>query len=536
MLRAGLPPRFLIPALVLLALAAILPARTADAGTVNMRANPVAFSPNGDGVREVTVISWTVTDSAAASIVIKIRRSGVNPSTPALRTFDLGARPVGRDSIEWDGRDDAAVLLPDTLYAIRLTERDALGAILSQPQVAVQLDATPPIAPHIAGPVDTTRSTADYTLSGTAAGADSVILWRDGVPADTAGVGIDPPDFAFKIKLNEGDNRFSVQAFDRAGNVSPQTTEVDVHYVNTADVGLVAAVPPAFSPNGDGVLDSSRVSFSIDAPTTRLEVHVRRGPIPLGQDVTAPVTTLFDGPAAAGPKSFVWAGRDSLGAPAGEASYVFAVRAESLTAGGTPIPSTVTRYAAVTLDLTPPPAPVLDPPPPARTSRSTLVLHIRAPAADSAFVFDNGNRIARATVPGFKKEVELTVPLILGDNAFTLESNDLAGNPSPRSAPFVVLYEEPIGFHAPERFTAGDEFDVNLTSPARSVVIDLFTLRGEPVRRLVSTQSLTRYELVWNLADETGNMVGDGPYVARLTVTYPDGTVRESRGAVVVVK
>jgi NAD-dependent deacetylase len=45
-----------------------------------------------------------------------------------------------------------------------------------------------------------------------------------------------------------------------------------------------------------------------------------------------------------------------------------------------------------------------------------------------------------------------------------------------------------------------------------------------------------RYELPWDLNDESGHGVGDGPYLARLTVTYADGSVQETKGAVVVVK
>jgi hypothetical protein len=84
--------------------------------------------------------------------------------------------------------------------------------------------------------------------------------------------------------LTEGDNRFSVQSWDRAGNVSPQTLDVDVFFLNSPDISGVSAVPSTFSPNADGRADSTRMRLTLDGPTPRLVVEARRG--------TAPTTGL----------------------------------------------------------------------------------------------------------------------------------------------------------------------------------------------------------------------------------------------------
>ena len=152
--------------------------------------------------------------------------------------------------------------------------------------------------------------------------------------------------------------------------------------------------------------------------------------------------------------------------------------------------------------------------------------------SDTVYVAKGGSIFARVTAPRWTATGNLT----LGDNPFSFRAVDRAGNRSDFSAPFVVTYTEPIGFHAPERFRATDVFDLNVTKTARAVRLDLYDLRGRRVRTIAVNQLNQRYELPWNLKDDAGNTVGDGPYVARATVTYEDGSSTVTTAAVVVAK
>jgi hypothetical protein len=181
---------------------------------------------------------------------------------------------------------------------------------------------------------------------------------------------------------------------------------------------------------------------------------------------------------------------------------------------------------------------VVDPPPPARSLRTEVVLNVLVVQTDSLRIYRDGALVRT-------DEVEITlgatgsvhsVPLHLGPNVIVLQGIDFAGNLSGLAGPYTVSYETPIGFHAPERFGRGDAFGVNLESPASSVVIELFTLRGTPVRQLSVTGSALHYELPWDLKDVAGNFVGDGPYLARLRIGYANGTGAETKAAIVVVK
>ena len=130
----------------------------------------------------------------------------------------------------------------------------------------------------------------------------------------------------------------------------------------------------------------------------------------------------------------------------------------------------------------------------------------------------------------------MTVPLVIGANTLTFDAAERSGNRSARGSAVTIQYEEPLGLHAPERFRAGDVFDVNVAQTARSVRIDLYELGGRRVRTLLATSAAQRYELAWNLLDDAGVGVGNGPYIARVTVSYDDGTTETRSGAVVVAK
>jgi hypothetical protein len=304
-----------------------------------------------------------------------------------------------------------------------------------------------------------------------------------------------------------------------------------VTYRNTADVLEFRAQPSRFSPNADGVLDSLAVSLRLDAATTRLEVQIRKA-VPAGSTTadSVPYVRLFDGPAAAGAYAFTWTGLDSTGAPAPQGTYFAFARAESSTVSGAPAIGRP-RTLRVELDLAAPSPPQLSEPFPDRTTHSVLHVVGLVSGGDSVRVYRNGARVAQGPA-----NFDLVITLVRGSNSILLEGVDAAGNVSAPAGPFVVVYDELAGFHAPERFRSGDVFEVNLASTPREVRIELFAMDGRKLRTLVSTSSNTSQELVWNLLDDLGRTVGDGPVIARLTVTYNSGKVDQTKAAVVVAK
>lgn len=542
--RSSFPTRAVrsIPALVLALSAAMAVPAGATLGVPSSgMIGPPQFSPNGNGVLDTTVVKWTLS-SATSRLVLRIHRTPLPLAGDTVRTIDFGPRPTGPDSLIWDGRTDAGAIAPEGTYRVAVAESLFSTEDTTSSQVAsiVTLDVTPPRAPVFSSPpsdsFDTTEASLD--IEGNALGASRVTIFLNGAIVGSFRPVVSPTDSLFgfdagTVTLAAGWNEIVGESEDAAGNRPAGVGVTHAIYRNTADVTDLRASPSSFSPNGDGASDSTEVSFDLDVATSRLEVQIRRAQAPPLSAFAADsaLVRLYDQPAVAGSFTLVWDGRDSTGVLAGEGGYFFFVRAESLGTDGAPrVGSPHTR--PVTLDITPPGAPVVSPPLPSRTQGNTLDLAATSSGAVNIILTQNSSEL----LPRPGNPLRRTVDLALGSNPFTFQGADAAGNLSPIVGPIVVVREEPLGFHAPERFTTGDVFQVNLSAAPRSLKLEIRTLSGRSVRTLSSSSSSPQQELVWNLRDDEGNTVGNGPYVARLTVTYLDGSTDGMSGAVVVVK
>ncbi|MGH7724880.1 MAG: FlgD immunoglobulin-like domain containing protein [Candidatus Eiseniibacteriota bacterium] len=500
-------------------------------------ANPTHFSPNGNSVRDTTAIKWVLTDVAPA-LFLRVRQTGIG-TLDTLLIVPFGARPAGPDSFVWDGRDSTGVIARDSSYFVDIFQTRATDdTIRSIRTVTVTLDTTPPRMPVFSSPPPAGLETTDSVLplTGNAPGADSLSIFWNGVLHRTIHVASSFTDtlFAFDagtVDLVEGTNDFYALSHDQALNRSPVTPIITVTYRNTSDLVLGTVSPLNFSPNADAVQDSTEVGVTLDAATSRLEVQVRRAKNATQAEDSAFVR-LYDAPAATGEYTFAWDGLDSTGVIAPDGAYYFVARAESSGTGGVPLVGTPHQSQRFNLDTTAPSVPVVNPPLPASTDRNSIEIVASATGATNILLFRSGTELPPRSVSPMRR----TIALDPGSNSFTLQGLDAAGNLSAVAGPIVVVRAEQPGFHASERFGPGDVFSVNLSTAPRSVVIEVRTLGGRLVRTLTSSSTLTDQEIAWNLRDDDGNSVGDGPYVARMIVTYPDGRTDEAKGAVVVVK
>jgi hypothetical protein len=78
------------------------------------------FAPNGDGVRETVALGGTVTERG--SIAVHVRDEGGS----VVRAFTV---PTATNvaAVTWDGKGSGGVVVPDGVYEVRLTPRDAVG-------------------------------------------------------------------------------------------------------------------------------------------------------------------------------------------------------------------------------------------------------------------------------------------------------------------------------------------------------------------------------------------------------------------------
>jgi flagellar hook assembly protein FlgD len=67
-------------------------------------AAPVALSPNGDAVKDATVLGFTLTRKATVTVKIAL-------GAKVVRTFSLGALAAGAHTVDWDGRTRAGAVV-----------------------------------------------------------------------------------------------------------------------------------------------------------------------------------------------------------------------------------------------------------------------------------------------------------------------------------------------------------------------------------------------------------------------------------------
>ena len=306
-----------------------------------LSADHALISPNGDGVLDAVDFSVAVTAPADWRLVVRDASGGTVASWSGS---DQTA------TVSWDGTSDGKTV-PDGDYTAELTA----GADVSSAPVSVTVDTAAPrlataaaaprsFSPNGDGQADTTTVTYSpeepCSIRVGILDADStVVRWLQGWRADqaqeytaswdgrvTSGAGL--------IAAADGQYRFVIERRDAGGNIARRGIPIVVDRT----VGFPAATPAVFSPNGDGVADSTQLAFRLTR-TASVTVQVSVG----GQVVR----TLGLGSLAAGARSVTWDGKTGSGDSVANGRPTFTVTASS-TLGD----SSVTGQ--LTVDLYPP--------------------------------------------------------------------------------------------------------------------------------------------------------------------------------------
>ena len=296
----------------------LLPAiRTAVAGIGDPKiytptAAPGAFSPNGDGVRDTATLSavlsgtddWTIALSDASGSVVA-RFSGSGPVARAV----------------WDGRDAAGARLPDGIYRASFGATSVNGSARPA-SVAVRIDTVRPsltgfsVTPSVISPNGDHFADAAHVAFGLSERCAVGLSVRDAggvvvrtvAPVSAAAAGTTHLVWDGRVRSGgalvaaaDGVYEVVVRAVDAAGNHSTATAAVRVDDT----LGHPHVAPAWLSPNGDGVDDTTTLSFrmarvarvgvGIAGPTGTVVRHVALGSLASGSH-----TWLWDGKNAAG--------------------------------------------------------------------------------------------------------------------------------------------------------------------------------------------------------------------------------------------
>jgi flagellar hook assembly protein FlgD len=247
---------------------------------------PNPFSPNGDGVKDTTDVVFALLRPATCTIKLFNRDGAV------VRTLlDHVASPAGRNAVPWNGKNDAGTVVPDGVYAIRLWAIDAGGVkesatalviVDTRGPVVSDVAAVPPVfSPNGDGRADFTRIL--FRLNETS--WISVRVYQSGAPKGEIFSGVRPagPNQVIWDGRIGGrvvpDGRYQVGIFPKDMGGNPGTPAWTVVVVDTVRpvVRNLMAVPPTFSPNGDGVADVTVISYGLSERSLFFLVVVGQG-------------------------------------------------------------------------------------------------------------------------------------------------------------------------------------------------------------------------------------------------------------------
>jgi len=323
------------------------------------------------------------------------------------------------------------------------------------------------------------------------------------------------------------DGTYTYQIDSTAGGNSAATVK-GFSIINSTlqlQVSGVSASPQYFSPNGDGIQDTTTLTgtCNFDGPTWTLNVKNAGGTV---------VRTIAGAPAA--PLSVTWDGKNGSAVVQPDGTYTLEL---TVVDGTAQVVSSVT----VVLDVTPPAASITSP-----SSGQTLSnvysagstnVAVTGSATDTNFqnwILDYGAgsspssytviQTGSSPVSGGALGTWATLTLVPGLYTLRLQAWDLAGNKSVTAFTLTVA-----NFSASQnvyQFNGSAAQTVSYTSVVPFTLTETLFIKnatGQTVRTLVNTsRPAGTYVDVWNGKNDAAVLLPDGPY--SYYVTANDGT------------
>jgi subtilase family serine protease/flagellar hook assembly protein FlgD/fibronectin type 3 domain-containing protein len=418
----------------------------------NVRADSPFLSPNGDGNQDSVGVAFTLDVPALVDAHVFAVQSGVRAQTP-LRTLLVGAQHLaGSNTILWDGLSDLGAAVPDGVYHVVLTARDACGNPVSS-FAAIEADSTLPDA-LIASPVpgETNRvsievrgSVGDLHFSGyrleVGEGA-APLAWTaiatGRAPVSSGLLG------TWNTRAQPGVYTLRLTATDAAGNRREALTSITVS-AGQPLIDSLAVQPAVFSPNGDNRMDIAFIEY-VTTAAARIVIEVLSG-----DSVVA--TLLPEHEAAPGAYAPSWRGMLS-GAPFADGEYAVRVKATSTTDAG----RVQTEIATVIVDTTAPGISVATPAAAVQMRGDVDVAGTVVDAHIDAYTVSYGTASAGPTVVvdegGQSRTDHLFTTLRgLSDGAYLIRitASDVAGNAASLDRAFGIDNQSPgVALLSPE--------------------------------------------------------------------------------------
>jgi len=293
-----------------------------DSGQATLTASTPVISPNGDGLLDGVDLSVAITPAADWNLSIE---------DGAGRTVASWNGSGQSSVVHWDGTSSGSAV-PDGTYTAQLTAgADApatttLSVDTSAPRLTSSSAAPSTFSPNGDGQADTCVLTyapaeACSVRIGVLDAEGTTVRWLQDWRAQQA----QPYTVAWDGRVTSGSSlvpapdgayRFAVERRDAAGNVGRRGIPVTIDRT----IGFPTARPATFSPNGDGVADTTRIAFNLTR-TASVTLRVAVG------DRT--LRTLALGTLAAGTHAAMWDGAAGAGDPVASCRPAYTLTAVS---------------------------------------------------------------------------------------------------------------------------------------------------------------------------------------------------------------
>lgn len=537
-----------------------------------------AFSPNGDGVRDTCVINFLASGTSDSLDLIQLgiyAETAVPPHPDSLR-----AAPPPRSLVTqglrtqagyiWSGRagDDSETqpLLPDGFYYLHILLREGADSLwLATPiqlelntagpdLAALALEPSPYFTPLQDGADSVLQllfSSADFDTLTDSATASVLRAMEDGSWLEVTELERDPgyatiADGLGRFRLLwdgrdseaaivDGSYRLQLTLGDDAGNPAVG---------GSADCNLDARAPSISLVDLGGPVDGGQ-TFALhpDSLPDSLVVQVsdRNGVLTCSGALDS--TVVYDQAGRLLPQSspgthfYAFDLPASWGAPGDPlGSHHFYIDAVDLPGNrkaelGSPFNLTLI------LDGEAPPVPTLDP---VASEQIQPLVTLRGHCDEIAIAIELAEDGLRAGSAVTDINGRFTLPVLLspGSHVWTATAVDEAGNRSAPSAGLTLRYTPGPALRIPGRLRSGtgETIQINTRAPATAVILRVYSLDGELLRRLDAEGGPEQFSLRWDLRDAGGRAVMDGLCVLNLEIVYASGEREHERKVVAIVR
>jgi hypothetical protein len=180
-------------------------------------------------------------------------------------------------------------------------------------------------------------------------------------------------------------------------------------------------------------------------------------------------------------------------------------------------------------------SPTFETTPPATVTADSLDLAGHAPDGSQTLtlIIEHVDVDSVTTIPDIPLDSQrafgVRVPLRPGENRITARGVDGVGNASEPSVPVSVRRITATGrIEVPKPFRPGDRFTLESLAGWSSIVIEIYNLEGDRIRRWESVSAAQQYLAVtWDGRNGRNEEVRQGPYLLRIETRDPSGHPRE---------